>query len=605
MRIFPSRRLARLVGVTIAATLFAAAFSYLAWLFHFRLDGRIDYIYAGDYRKEGDPPLLIGLAGRPFSMYGAEQMPLMLPLALLVRLPALAVSGAFGLNDEMTTRYLVGCIASIVVAMLAVIYAIGIRGRRNLWEGAALACGLAFCGLSGAALMRGHPEELLGTGFLLAGLLLAYKSRMLAGAALCGLAFATKQPFLLAGPTLLLLCPRGLRLRALAVCAGVFVLFTIPWIALDIGHVLDINTSVAADPATVPPGRIGNLWRAFELWDLRHLNRPLIYLLALLLPLGLASRRGWKLGPIEATAALGIVMIARTILDPFNIDYYALPAAGCLLALDYMLWRDDRHPLKRLRIAGRRLPVFLPVFGLLGAELLDTANGGRLSVIAGELFGATRGTETVIACLILIGMLAPIAGGLRLELTRARALLWGGMAAVLIVTALAVGAFGKPKKEAKIDPPTGFTRTTLARAQERLGRLPWLGSELDGMTIRIVAVAKLSLKEPPERVALDYARGDSPEGAFLFIESPSRGEPRGPNGCSTESPASCSGDWSIAQTPLGPALLHLLPEVEGGWEAVIEIDDELQVVLVANVPELEPEQALSKLEFRTEVPGAD
>ena len=333
-------------------------FAALAWLYPFHLMGLNPHLTIADWAHEADPALRAALSGNLFGMYGQGQTPLMMPLALLIRLPALSGLGYTGRstlscrgsahvngwwinsvptllpNRQATINYLtdtrryeVGAIGLMVLTAMIVVASLWYRASRQQRISAVVATlALLFVPLTGEALRWSHPEEILLAAMIMLALLAAGRGRWLLAAIAFALAFATKQPAWLAAPTLPFLFPAGWRVRGCAVTAGVAAVICAPFL---LGHLSAVwasqNGQLSAVPSAADPQMHISLWGALGT-TAGVATRWLLPALAVVLPVAVAWRRHWQLNVREGAGVICIILLARCVLDPFDISYYALPS---------------------------------------------------------------------------------------------------------------------------------------------------------------------------------------------------------------------------------------------------------------------------------------
>jgi hypothetical protein len=472
---------------TLAAATFAPALT-LTYLIVVRGYGWFSgaYFKAGDYAFDADPALRLAMDGRPWLMYSTDPAPLMLPVGLLARVPALLAADAAGLIEGLNDRLVVGSIAALIIATGAILIGGWPRSRSPAAaSGLGVVCAaFLLAPLTASAVSWGHAEEVLGAGLLLGALLAAQRERWVVAVAFAGLAALTKQPFLLAMPAFVLMVPQRLRLRLCvapaALAAVVGLLLLAPHLPALIEQQLTQLTSSGEQSLYVQ-----NLFSAVGIEHLGGLGRPTALLACVALPVLLARRSGWQLTAAQGAATAAIALVLRCLLDPYNIDYYALPAAAAMLAVDWVRWHDEDHPL-------RRLPVFVPIFGFAGGWLIWAGHVGPITETVDVLVGSANGKDYLLVCALLIAALTPTATGRRIALSRGRLGLYGVAAGVGCVLILAAHVVGRDTAQADtIAPPGGYTPITPTQAAALAGgkRIWWLG-EGDGQSMRLRVVAQ-------------------------------------------------------------------------------------------------------------------
>jgi hypothetical protein len=229
-------------------------------------------------------------------------------------------------------------------------------------------CWLLVVGLGAAspiawmAVWMGHPEELLTAALAVGAVLVARTDRPVLAGAMLGLAFASKQWAVLAVlPTVLAAPGRPVRLLAAAGVAAAAALLPIVLAAPGgLG-----GTHVAAGSAQwfyprqlwwplgapLPPGVLQPPGSQATPGWLAPLAKPLI--VALAAPLSLAWWRragGVRRNRTDALLLLALLLLARCMLDPWNVVYYELPLVVALLAWE--VERGHRVPLLALVTTG-------------------------------------------------------------------------------------------------------------------------------------------------------------------------------------------------------------------------------------------------------------
>jgi hypothetical protein len=284
--------------------------------------------------------------------------------SLVLRAPFAAAVAWLGGGELAVFRAVsIPCLVAVAVLALALVRRMGARGRSA--GGRALVLGLCVANpVTLRALEIGHPEELLCAALAIGAVLAAADRRTVAAAVLLGLAIATKAWAVLAiGPVLLALPAR--RPAALAIAGAVSaaalapialagaheaivagastgsVIF-VPWQAFwflgDTGHVV-----IGGDGLPKPAGyRVPPEWLA-------PLTHPLIASLVVPLSLLWARLRGAapRCRGEELLGLLAVLLLARCVLDPWNVVYYELPFLLALLAWE-ALCRPGRPPVVAL-----------------------------------------------------------------------------------------------------------------------------------------------------------------------------------------------------------------------------------------------------------------
>jgi hypothetical protein len=364
-----------------APALFALGASLLlAW------DGMLTVSFT-DYEREAEPSfaaLRLGHVGdflAHLPAYGGSLI-LRAPFALL---PNLWHGGSLSLYRSVA----VPCLLAAVVLGLLLWARLSLEGRGTRAGWLALALCVANP-ITLRALEIGHPEDLLGACLCVGAVIAALDSRSSLAGVLLGLAVANKPWAVLAALPVLLAAPGG-RVKAAAIAAGVAAVIVAPMVlagsqGVGTARYVATNSGPGFTPweawwflgshgqivrgvygimpgYRTPPGWLGSIGHLLvvlsalplsALWWLRR-RADRARLLA-----GRAeavlSHRG------DALLLLALVMQARCLLDPWNLDYYALPL---LLALT--TWEG---------LARRRMPLAALAVTLAGWTSFDVLRHG-------------------------------------------------------------------------------------------------------------------------------------------------------------------------------------------------------------------------------------
>lgn len=293
---------------------------------------------------------------------------LMGPVATLVQAPFVWLAG----GDSELVAYRYAAFPCIFAAGLLGLYLASLARRRGSQPPVQFLIA-ALClvnPLTVEALRNGHPEEVLTAVLAVGAVATASEGHRGRAALLLGLAVACKQWAVIAILPTLMALPGG-RFRAGLVAAGVVFLLTLPSVVADPDAFFGVHSTAAGTGRTVTPW---SLWyptaeRVTEVHEVGgerlvahvreapplvgSLSHPLIVLLAIAIPLGLAlRRRRWGLSGTEAMALLSLLALIRCALDPVDNLYYHEPLLLSLLAWD--------------ALAGERR---LPWRGTLGAAV--------------------------------------------------------------------------------------------------------------------------------------------------------------------------------------------------------------------------------------------
>jgi hypothetical protein len=349
----------------IQLLLVAALSVWLAWRAHAN----------PDYSIDGGPAIDALIHGRIHEFISAR--PAMGPLSLLIRAPFAALSlitGGGGTLDGYGTAYRFGVFPCVFAAgVLGIVLAEILRraGRTPAEQWLALVLCMVNP-VSQRALALGHPEEILGAVFVVAGMLAALSGRMKLMTVSLALGLLTKQWALFALlPAAIVVGWQRLK-RPLIWFAVICLTIGIPILLADPQTLLHANTAQLdiknehVQPASIwwpftdatyVPGRVG--YHAMP--DvLRRGARPLILALGLLLPL-LYARRVRQSPLTRALPLLALIFLLRCCLDPVNNGYYHVPFLLTLIAAD--------------ALAGWMIPTLVATAGLEAITLVAKHSG--------------------------------------------------------------------------------------------------------------------------------------------------------------------------------------------------------------------------------------
>ena len=334
--------------------------------------------------------------------------------SLIMRAPFALAASALGGGDVAVFRA-VGFPCLLAGAVLGVVLAVGLLAR-GAGRGT-VAIAVAVCAVNPVtlrALEVGHPEELLGAALCAGAVLAAVRGRSTLAGVLLGLAVANKAWALLAvGPVVLAL--QADRRRALLIAGGIATAFVLPlfftaasgppaaagetgvifqpwqvwWFFGEHGHVIRGTSGLVKEGYRAAPGWVSPI------------SHPLIVLVAVPLT-ALAWRR--RSDPL---LLLVVLFMLRCVLDPWNTDYYALPAIMAVVVWEATRF-IERPPVVALGLTVATWGMWhwvvpaasadveslvylawsLPLIGLLGWRLYAPAlpampalsSGGRASV---------------------------------------------------------------------------------------------------------------------------------------------------------------------------------------------------------------------------------
>lgn len=353
-------------GALLWALACAVAVSWLGF-------GRFGF---SDYATEAQPAfnaLIHGHVGAFLNLcpsYGGSLI-LRAPLALL---PSLWGGGATAVYRAVSVPGVIGTV------VLGTWLAARMRAHGQGRLAQALTIGVCICApVAERALEIGHPEELLAAVLAIGAIVAALEGRAGWAGLLLGLAVATKAPALLAvGPVLIAAAPRWRRSAAIAFAVAAVVLAPLAVHGLE--HTRTVATTATSTggifqpdqvwwflgtrtpPAAVARGALAG-YRFAPAW-IGPLTHPLIIVAGVLLALAwLVRRRGRDGEPADVLLLAAAAFHLRCLLDPWNLDYYAVSAVLALLCWEVLARR--RPPLFSLALAiavsatFRRLPYYL------------------------------------------------------------------------------------------------------------------------------------------------------------------------------------------------------------------------------------------------------
>jgi hypothetical protein len=327
----------------------------------------------GDWSGDSWPAVSALAHGRVSEYLSAKA--LMGPFSTLVQAPFAALAGGGALHAYRWAAF--PCLLSAGLLGLYLARIAGRRGASRLAQ--ALIASLCLVNpLTFEALQYGHPEEILTAALAVGAVAAASEGHRWRAALLLGLALASKQWAVIAILPVLMALP-GRRLRVALAAGALAAVLVLPGVLANFGAFSEVSGNAAS------AGRIAAPWsiwyplvgvtteahRSVVVEDghpsgtdtvVAHVHRtpalvgslthPLIVLLALLIPLALALRRGsFGLSGADAMALLAVLALLRCVLDPVDNVYYHAPLLLALLGWDAMAPRG------------------LPVRGLAGAAL--------------------------------------------------------------------------------------------------------------------------------------------------------------------------------------------------------------------------------------------
>jgi glycosyl transferase family 87 len=274
--------------------------------------------------------------------------------SVLVRAPFALLAAALGAGP--TGIYRAGalvCLLGVAGLAFALVGVMRARGR-EVWGIAATAAVVVLAPIVLAVLDVGHPEEALTGALVVGSVLAALAGRPVWAGLALGTAIACKQWALLAVAPVLLAAPDRRPRLCLAAGAAAVTLWA-PVALVDVGGFQAQSGALAQTGWIFKPQQ---LW-----WPLRAaralpgggigfdgpawvggLAHPLIVSLAAPLA-GLHWWRRRRLEACDALALLGLLLLLRCLLDPWNCVYYAIPAIMSLTA-----W--EAHTRRGLPVLG-------------------------------------------------------------------------------------------------------------------------------------------------------------------------------------------------------------------------------------------------------------
>jgi hypothetical protein len=308
-----------------------------------------DYSDAHDGNLDNAAPalgaLIDGDVGRAIDV-----QPIMGPVSLVLRWPFAAAGNALGGRQ---LEYAFGAAACLwVLALFAGWLAVRTqRVSRERLAGPVVALVLVANPATLAALSSGHPEEIVAATLATAAVIAAGRDRVALTGVLLALAVATKPWAALAGPVALLVLARGYT-RTIVIGAVLAASLLGPMAALNPERA-KAGADVLREWKRVNPASIW--WPLAEQRPVSHvsglpdvavmpagLTRSAGQLAVGLLTLGLSLAYARRRRPVELTDGLALlagIMLARGVLDPFNLLYYAVPFVVALVAWETLARR--------------------------------------------------------------------------------------------------------------------------------------------------------------------------------------------------------------------------------------------------------------------------
>ena len=303
-----------------------------------------DYV-AADAASNDDnaAPALAALIDRDLAR-ALEVQPVMGPVTVVLRWPFAAAGHALGGRQLEYAFGAIGCLT--ILTLLALLLARRAHARnRELLVGPVVLLLLVANPVTLSAMDVGHPEELVAGALATLAVLLAARDRALLTGLVLAAAVASKPTVALAGPVALLVLQRGHR-RAIFAGAAATVALMAPLLASpdrfrDISHELRGQDRVypasiwypVADRVSVPPAVAGDVPSPAVMPAGLSRSAGQMALLALTIGLAFAYlRRRDEVGLEAGLSLLAGLMLARCVLDPINLYYYAVPFVIALVA---------------------------------------------------------------------------------------------------------------------------------------------------------------------------------------------------------------------------------------------------------------------------------
>jgi hypothetical protein len=308
-----------------------------------------DYSFAEGGNLDNSAPALGALVDGDIGR-AIDVQPIMGPVTLVLRWPFAAAGNALGGRE---LEYAFGAAACLwVLAFLAGWLAVRTqRVSRERLAGPVVALLLVANPATLAALSSGHPEELVTAALATAAVIAAGHDRPALTGLLLALAVASKPWAALAGPVALLVLARGYT-RTIVIGALLTASLLGPMIALNPQRAR-AGAEVLREQTRVNPASVW--WPLAEKRPVTHvtglpdaavmpagLTRSAGQLAVGLLTLGLSLAYARRRRPVrleDGLALLAGIMLARGVLDPFNLLYYAVPFVVALVAWEALARR--------------------------------------------------------------------------------------------------------------------------------------------------------------------------------------------------------------------------------------------------------------------------
>lgn len=320
----------------------------------------------GDWRGDSWPAVSALAHGRIGDYLSAKAM--MGPFSTVIQAPFVALAGGDALH-----AYRWAAFPCVLAAGFLGLYLAGVARRRGASRlSQVLLAGLCLLNpITIEALQYGHPEEILTTALAVGAVACASEGQKGWTAILLGLAVASKQWAVIAILPALMALP-GRRMRVAIAAGAIAAVLVLPGLLAAPGSFSEVNHNAASTGRAVSPWsvwyptagvkaeahRVGTETLVAHVHEapplVGSLSHPLIVLLALMLPLGLALRRGqFGLSDADAMALLALLALLRCGLDPLDNLYYHEPLLLALIGWDAL--SPGRVPLRGLAGAALAL----------------------------------------------------------------------------------------------------------------------------------------------------------------------------------------------------------------------------------------------------------
>jgi hypothetical protein len=368
----------------------------------------------GDYEVEAEPAFDLLRAGH---LHGFLTHAPSYGGSLILRAPFVFAVTLWHAGGDAAFR--ASAVPSIIASIVLGLWLFGRLSGKSAWL-ALLLC--AANPLTLGSFELGHPEELLGAVLCAAAVLVALRDHAVWAGMLVGVAMANKPWAALAVLPVLLALDRG-RIKALLSAGAACALVLAP---------LAIAGGASLSQATASANHAGAIFLPWQIWwffgahghlvmgltgpkpDYRaapgwieNIAHPIVILAGLALSLAWWRVRRHGADRRDALGLLALVMLARCILDPWNVVYYELPFVIALLCWEVEL---KRPPLGALAASI----VIWTTFELMPRYVSPDGQAAFFLLWALPAFAALA--LRVYAPARFASAVAPIAAALRLKL---------------------------------------------------------------------------------------------------------------------------------------------------------------------------------------------